>query len=434
MHRYDESQRLYQEARQVLAGGVSSNFRYGTDPVPLFYSRGQGAHLIDVDGNDYIDYALGNGPVILGHAPPRVIEAVAATLGQGQLYAAQHEAEVTFARTLQRLIPCAELIRFSSSGSEAVHAAVRLARAATGRAKVIKFEGHYHGWLDNIIASVRPALNAAGPREEPRALPESPGQTEGSLADVVALPWNDLEVLERALARHKGTVAGIIMEPIMANTCVVPPRPGYLEGARRLCDREGVVLIFDEVITGFRVGLSSAQGLLGVTPDLAVFAKALAAGFPLSALVGRRHVMELLETKGVMHGGTYNSNVVCISAGIATIDQLSENGGVAYARMEARGRRIIDGLTSLARRHGHAIRIQGYGTVFHPAFTDMDEITDYRSFTKVDALKQRAFVTRLQHAGVRLTTRGTWFLSTAHGEDDVERSLEAADRILAELK
>lgn len=431
---YRKSIALYEEGQALLAGGVSSNFRYGTTPVPLFYARGEGSRLYDVDGNGYIDYALANGPTILGHAPARVLDAVRASFADGQLYAGQHERELELARTISRHVPCAELMRFASSGSEAVHAALRLARAFTGRSKIVKFEGHFHGWLDNIYVSVRPSPNAAGPAEAPVPVAETPGQPESALADLVVLPWNDLDAVADTLERQGSDIAGMIMEPIMCNTGVISPRPGYLEGVRELCDRHGVVLIFDEVITGFRLGLGGGQAKLGVTPDLAVFAKAIAAGFPLSCVAGRREVMELFLTKGVMHGGTYNSNVACVAAAAATITELEENDGAAYRAMDDIGTRLMEGVMALASEHRVPMRLQGFGGVFHAAFTEQDEITDYRSFMRCDHDLMRRFVRGLQDAGVRLTTRGTWFLSTAHDGNDAEETLAAVDIVLGTME
>lgn len=434
MRDYSRSVKLYEESREHLAGGVSSNFRYGGKPVPLFFARGEGCRLFDVDGNVYIDYALGNGPVILGHTPPSVLDSVAQALQDGQLYAAQHERELSLAKALTRIIPCADLVRFSSSGSEAIHAALRLARAFTDRPKIVKFEGHYHGWFDNIFISVHPSLNAAGPAQEPYAVAETPGQLGNALADVIVLPWNDPDVLADTIRQRGDEIAGIIMEPILCNTGVILPKSGYLEGARELCSERGIVLIFDEVITGFRVGLGGAQAFLGVTPDLAVFAKALAAGFTLSCLAGRRDIMELVETRGVMHGGTYNGNVLSISACLAAVAELERDDGQAYRTMEAEGRRLMDGLRSLAGRYGHPLLVQGLGTVFHPDFTEQESITDYRSFCGVDRDMQRSFLERLQHGGVRPTARGTWFLSTAHAPQDIDETLEVAESALRDLK
>lgn len=428
MSTQSRSEQLYGEARKYLPGGVSSNFRYGDKPVPRFYARGEGAHLYDVDGNRYIDHALGNGPVILGHAPAGPTRAVADTLDQGQLFAGQHELEVDLARLMAGIVPCAERVRFSSSGSEAIQAALRLARAATERPRIVKFEGHYHGWFDNIFVSVRPPTEGttdADGRPVPHA--QTRGQSAASLQEVDVLPWNDPDALAELLETKGEQIAGMIMEPVMCNSCVIPPREGYLERVRELCDRHGVVLIFDEVITGFRLGLTGAQGHTGVTPDLAVFAKAMGAGFPISALAGRAELMDQLVEPGVMHGGTYNSNVMTIAATLAALQELQREADTVYPRMAELGRRLADGIAERARRHGHSVLLQGFGSVFHPAFTDRQSISDYRDFARVDAGKQAEFVQALVEHGVRPTTRGTWFLSTAHTDQDVEEALDAVD-------
>ncbi len=433
---YLQSQALFETAKQYLAGGVSSNFRYsgyGESPVPIFYQRGEGSRLYDVDGNVFIDYALANGPIILGHAPEPVLEAVRDTLPMGQLFAGQHEMEVELARGICELVPCAELVRFASSGSEADQVAIRLARAKTGRRKIIKFEGHYHGWFDNIFISVAPSPNEAGPARAPVAVAQTPGQIDSALADVIVLPWNDLELFGEVIADHADEIAGVVMEPILCNTGAIRPRPGYLEGVRELTARHGIVLIFDEVITGFRVALDGAQGLLGVTPDLAVFAKAVAAGFPLAVLAGKREIMELLDTRKVMHGGTYNSNVAAVAAGLATLKELTRDDGAGFEAMHARGAHLMQGLSALSDRHGQNMRVGGFGSVFHPAFADGDDFGDYRSFMTSDTQKRTRFNSFLHEEGVRVTARGTWFLSLAHSDRDVDQSLAAADRAFRRL-
>ena len=426
---FEKSKALYEVGKDVLAGGVSSNFRYGgygESPVPLYYAKGEGSRLTDVDGNEYIDYALANGPNILGHAPEVVLKAVADSLAIGQLFAGQTESEAILARHLVDIIPCAERIRFASSGTEAVQAVIRLARAHTGRKKMIKFEGHYHGWADNIFASINPSFNEAGPAEDPIPVGHTPGQASNVLEDLIVLPWNDLEQFAQTLREHGDDIAGVIMEPIMCNTGTIPPKPGYLEGVREITTQHGAVLIFDEVVTGFRVGLTGAQGLFGVTPDLAVFAKAVAAGFPLAVIAGRRDVMELVQTSQVMHGGTYNANLMSIAAGLATVEELAKNDGQAYRDMTARGERLIDGLRKIASDQNQPLLIQGVGSVFHPAFTNRAVIENYRQFTEVDAEKQATFGAKLQSAGVRVSARGTWLMSTAHTDDDIDETLIAA--------
>jgi len=433
---YLRSQELFATAKSYLAGGVSSNFRYagyGESPVPIFYERGEGSKLYDVDGNCFIDYALANGPIILGHAPESVLRAVTDSLPRGQLFAGQHEMEIELARMVCELVPCAELVRFASSGSEADQAAMRLARASTGRHKIIKFEGHYHGWFDNIFISVAPSPNEAGPETAPVAVAQTLGQIESALEDVIVLPWNDLDLFRQVVETRGHEIAGVVMEPILCNTGAIMPRPGYLEGVRELTEREGIVLIFDEVITGFRLSLGGAQGLLGVTPDLAVFAKAMAAGFTLAALAGKRELMELLDSKKVMHGGTYNSSVVVTAAGIATLSELARNDGQALRDMETRGQRLMAALRDLSASHRQNMKVRGFGSVFHPAFTDRENANNYREFMQADTAKRARFNAFLHEEGVRVTARGTWFLSTAHDDGDIDDTIAAADRAFARL-
>ena len=433
---FEKSKELYEHGCQFLAGGVSSNFRYagyGESPVPLYYSKGEGSKLFDIDGNVYIDYALANGPNILGHAPRVVLDEVSRTLSMGQLFAGQTELEVELAKQLVDIVPCAELVRFASSGTEAIQAAVRLARAQTGRSKIIKFEGHYHGWTDNVFISVHPSLHEAGSEKNPNSVAQTLGQSPKSLEDVIVLPWNNIEVFTEVLQSCKNEIAGVVMEPINCNTGVIMPKPGYLEKVREITSRNGIVLIFDEVITGFRVALTGAQGLLGIVPDIAIFAKALAAGFPLSAIVGKRKIMELLQTRSVMHGGTYNANVVAVAAGLATIKHLAANNGARYEQMNLLGQKLIDGLKKLAVDFNRDICSQGLGTVFHPIFAPSNDFYDYRSFTNQDLKEKSHFYSKLQSAGSRVTARGTWFLSTAHTLDDIDQTIKHAQYAMSKL-
>jgi glutamate-1-semialdehyde 2,1-aminomutase len=433
MRSYARSIALYEEAKRCLAGGVSSNVRYASAPVPLFFERADGARLIDVDGNAHIDYILGNGPAILGHAPRTVIEAVAASLRLGQVYAAQHAQEVTLARRLVELLPSAELVRFASSGTEAVQLALRIARAFTGRRKVVKFEGHYHGWLDSVYVSVRPPTKVAGPADAPSAVLESQGQADSVLGDLIVLGWNDASFLGDAFERHAHEIAAVLMEPVMVNGGVAEPRAGYLEAARRLCDAHGALLIFDEVITGFRVGLTGAQGRYGVKPDLTILAKAVAAGFPLSAVAGRRDAMNEIFDGGAMHGGTYNGNVQSIAAGLAALDVLAADEGAVYRTMERRGTRLMHGLRSAARRAGVSMLVQGLPAIFQTRFTDKPALYDYRDVAETDQERGLAFCQALQDEGVRVTQRGVWFLSAAHGDAEIDETLAAAERALSRV-
>jgi glutamate-1-semialdehyde 2,1-aminomutase len=430
---YARSEALYAEAQRYLAGGVSSNFRLGVPPLPLFFERAEGARLYDVDGNEYVDYMLGMGPVILGHNAPGPVRAAQEWLSKGQLFGGQSTAEIELGRRFCQAVPCADLVRFAGSGSEVVQLAFRLARAYTGRSKIIRFEGHYHGWMDSALVSTRPAPDEWGPPEAPRAVLGSRGQVPAAVEDVIVLPWNDAAVLRATLERRAREIAGVIMEPILCNTCVITPRPGYLETARDLCSRLGIVLIFDEVITGFRVALGGAQARLSVTPDLATFAKAIANGFPLAAVAGKREIMALL-TDGVVHGGTYNAAPSTAAAAAATLDELARDEGAAYRRMEETGEALMEGLRQVAHRAGQPLLVQGVGQVFNTCFTDAPAIYDYREYTlRTDAARQLRFVHALADEGVRLTSRGTWFLSIAHTPDDVAVTIRAAERALARM-
>ncbi|MBX3500095.1 MAG: aspartate aminotransferase family protein [Alphaproteobacteria bacterium] len=433
MRDYRGSIALYEESRRHMAGGVSSNVRYASVPVPLFFSRGEGARLTDVDGNVHIDYVLGNGPAILGHAPPEVIRAVADSLADGQVFAAQHRREAELAQRLCGLLPGAELVRFATSGTEAVLMALRIARAFTGRRKVVKFEGHYHGWTDQTYISVRPGGNEAGPADQPVPVAESEGIAPGTLDDVIVRGWNDLEGLEALFAKQGGEIAGVIMEPVMVNGGAILAHPGYLQGVADLCRRHGTLFICDEVITGFRAGLRGAQGRFGFTADLSIYAKAVAAGFPLAMVAGRREVMEILQSRNVMHGGTYNGNVQSMAAALAALDLLERDGGAIYAAMEKRGARLMRELETLGRRHGLPILAQGLPTIFQTFITTGPPPRNFRESAATDRDRAMALSRALQDEGVRVNQRCSWFLSTAHDDATIDETLAAADRAMARV-
>ena len=426
MGRYDTSIVRYQEALKVLAGGVSSNFRYHPNPVPLAIERGEGPYLWDADGNRYIDYVIGNGPAFLGHSPQPVLDAVRASLGDGQAFTTVHEAEIALARRMTEIIPCAELVRFDTSGTQVDQIAMRLARSHTGRTKVVKFEGHYHGWADNIFASVAPELNRAGPRDQPEVLAQSTGQPENIRDNLIVQPFNDIAILNATVAERAGEIAAIVLEPVACNCGVIEPAPGYLEAVRRLCDDNAIVLIYDEVITGFRVALGGAQQRYGVIPDLAVFAKAIASGFPLAAVAGRADIMEGV-TKGAVHGGTYNGITSSIAAGLATTDMLAADGGAVYDKVEQDGRTLMNGLEEIASRRGIPLHVQGLGAIFSTVFTEDPPLWNYRDYKATDTPMREKFVRGMQDRGVRVTLRGTWFVPAVLGIDDISMTLDAAD-------
>ena len=420
---FAHSRELHARASGSLAGGVSTAFRLSEQPVPLFCEQASGSRWIDVDGNQYVDFVCGFGPVILGHGDPAVCDAVSTAARRVQQVGGQHEGEFELAELLCQLIPSYDLVRFSVTGSEAVHGAVRLARAATGRPLVVKFAGHYHGWLDGVYTAVA---------AEPPAIPESLGQSPSAIGDLLVIDWNDTAALRQVLERGGEHIAAVIMEPLACNQGVIYPDRGYLELARELTRKNGSVLIFDEVITGFRLGLGGAQAEFGVTPDLTVVAKAMGNGFPVSAFGGRQDLMEMVGANMVVHAGTYNGGGISVAAALATIGRLQEDEGV-YERMMSLGRRLMDGLTDLARRHGHTFHTSGPGAVFFGWFSE-GPVDSFHEHLKADFELYGRFAEQMLQAGVRIIPAGRWYLTAAHDDEDIDLALEAADVALSGLR
>jgi glutamate-1-semialdehyde 2,1-aminomutase len=433
MNDYSRSRALYERACNVLAGGISSEFRKFSYPHPLFYTHGEGSRIYDVDGNEYLDFTLSQGPLILGHSHPHVLQKVQEHSAQGQLFAGQHLLELELAEKLQALIPGAELIRFSLSGSEAVHAALRLARAVTGRPKFLRFEGHYHGWLDNVAFGITapPGADSSDSMPLPPAL-----WTQGLPPDIteeaVVLPWNDLVLVERTLAERHAEIAAIITEPVMCNSGCIQPEPDFLPGLRRLCDQYGVLLIFDEVITGFRLGLGGAQAYFDVTPDLSIFAKAFASGYPISALAGKRKYMQSIADSRVIHAGTMNSGTPTVAAALATIEVLEREA--VHERLFALGQHLMGGLWAAAKEAGLTLLIQGPGPMFHVGFTPLERVRNLRDTLTYDKTLYAQFVGRMQERGIRLIGRGLWYLSAAHTPEDIETAVESARAVFQEIR
>lgn len=430
--RYERSARLLARARKVLASGVSSEFRKYNHPHALFYTHGKGSRIYDVDGNEYLDFTLSQGPLIVGHSHPEVLRAVEEYSQQGQLYAGQHIREIELAEKLNKLIPSAELMRFCLDGSEAVQTAFRVARAKTGRQKFLRFEGHYHGWLDNVAYGISaPSSEALGDRKDPNVFPWTAGLPTSSREDFIVLPWNDLALVQQTVERHHEEIAAIITEPIMCNNGCILPKDGFLKGLRTLCDRYGIAMILDEVITGFRVGLGGAQQYFKVTPDLSIFAKAMGSGYPISAIVGKREWMELIAEGKVIHAGTMNSGNPTVAAALATIEVLERKN--PYERMYRLGRKLMDALRQVAADTEQNLVVQGLGPMFVTYFSDKPQCDDYRDTLQNDKAKLSQFIAGLHDRGLRVIGRGLWYISAVHTEKDIDQAIKTAADVLREL-
>ena len=432
--KYDASKRSHERASRVIPGGVNSQVRSAMKPFPLTFTHAKDAHIWDVDGNEYIDYMMGQGPMILGHTPAPVIEAIRKQLDKGLVYAGQTEDEIVAAELMCEHIPCAEKVRFSTTGSEAVHSAIRLARAVTNRKIILRFEGHYHGWLDTIAwNSVVPGVDF-GPKESPPLRPTSRGQLIDDSANVLVRPWNDLDTLTRTFAEFGDAIAGVICDPFASAAGLIPGTPEFIQGVRDLCTKNGVVLIFDEVITGFRVHPAGAQAQYGVTPDLAIFAKALGAGIPVAAVAGRADLMDEFAN-GVVHSGTYNANPVAMAATRVALETIFANDGAALGHAHAQGEKLCEGLRRTAKDNDVPLNIRGVPTVFSTSFHSPSlEVRDARTAVQCDTSMLSKFAAALQKSGILITHFGIWFLSTAHTNDDIDRTLEAADTFLQMVK
>jgi glutamate-1-semialdehyde 2,1-aminomutase len=433
------SQRWFARAQQSLVEGVNSPSRGPSvyAPGPIMLERGHGSHVWDADGNEYIDFMMSFGALIHGHAHPTLVKTVSDAMAEGSHFAAATSAEVEAAERFCRMVPCAEVVRFTNTGSEATMLALRLARAHTGRRKFLKFEGHYHGWYDPFLLNAHShPSEQLGPVEEPARLPDSEGIPASTFNDVVLAPWNDVTVLEAVLTRHGHELAAVITEPIMANIGCILPRDGYLERMRALTRNCGALLILDEVVTGFRYAPGGCQEYYGLEPDLSTFGKALGAGFPIGAVAGPRPILDRMAWSDhmVLHYGTFNGHRLTMKVVAANLDILSSEN--VFRQLHAVGDAAIAGLREVFRRHGVKALVQGLGPMFQIYFTNHDGIRDYRDYCKyVDTELYSRFVHVLLESGIYMTPANGlhWIISTAHTETDVDMLLRAVDQACAGL-
>ena len=419
---------LFRKAQQLIPGGVNSPVRAfkSVGGQPVFIRRGEGSRMYDEDGNCYIDYVCSWGPLILGHAYPPIIEAIQRAAKDGTTFGASTALEVELAEMIADAVPSIDMVRLVSSGTEALMSAIRLARGYTNRVKIVKFEGCYHGHSDGLLAKAGSGIVTLG-------LPDSAGVPASVTADTIVLPYNDLEAVSDALKTIGGEVASIILEPIGGNMGVVPPKPGYLAGLRKLCDEYGIVLIFDEVITGFRVSYGGAQELYGVTPDLTTLGKIIGGGLPVGAYGGKREIMKCVAPVGpVYQAGTLSGNPLAVTAGIATLKALREPG--FYDKLEVRASALEDGLASAARTAGVTTVSNRIGSMMTTFFTS-EPVYDYASAKKSDTDIYAHFFTGMLQRGIYLAPSQfeAAFVSSAHSSADIEATVDAARETLAEM-
>ena len=447
MLKMEENQRLTEKFNRYFPGG-HSNFRVSLEATEnrVFIARAEGSRVWDVDGNEYIDYQGAMGPNLLGHRHPEYIQGLkdlmdtsSVCVGSGVLHTPD---DVKVAEKMVKHIPCAEQIKFCLSGSEAVQMAIRLARAYTGRPYFVRFGGHYHGWFDNILGGMVDPNPAAEPFPvydpesdpfEDLAFTMGRGPTSGK--EGFLLPWSDLRALEDTLKKYGEQIAVIHFEALVCNHFNLLPRPGYLERIRELCTEYGIVMSMDEVITGFRLGLSGAQGHFGVTPDLATFGKALGGGLPFSAVVGKAEIMEQLRDRGVLGPGTFNGYPLGMRAALTTLSILERDNGAVYQEMERVQGRLEEGLKELARKHGVRMRVQGETGVFFTVF-GVDEDTVLYSEADLATIDLEAMINfwaAMYQEGISVLAGGRWYMTIQHTDADVERTLKAADKVFETL-
>jgi glutamate-1-semialdehyde 2,1-aminomutase len=423
------SRDLFERASRVLPGGVLSPVRgvSAFDPYPIYMDRGEGAYLFDVDGNRYVDLVLGLGPIILGHNAPSVVEAVREQVGRGSLFGTCTPLEIEVAERMCRMAPGIEMVRFTNSGTESTMHAMRLARGFTGRPNILKFEGHFHGNHDQVLLNISPPFRPNGEQIVP--YPVGRGIPPAHYSAMVLGAWNDVDAVARIIEQHKDDLAAVMLEPIMANKGFIPPEPGYLEALRELTESNGMLLILDEVVTGFRLAQGGAQEFFSIRADLVTYAKAMANGATIGAFGGRSEIMRLLGTMEVRHAGTYNGGLVPLAAARATLGELATDDGAAYRHLDRLGEQLRSGLRAAISRHGVNAIVQGAASMMQLYFTPRSKIRDYQETRDLDGASYRRFANEMISRGVLIhpDPYEHWFLSTAHTSADIDYVLAAAD-------
>jgi glutamate-1-semialdehyde 2,1-aminomutase len=423
------SEQLFEEAQQYIPGGVNSPVRAfrAVGGTPIFFEKAKGAYLYDVDEKRYVDYVLSWGPMVLGHAHPQVIQAVADKIQDGLSFGAPTAIESEVAKEICKLVPSIELVRMVNSGTEATMSAIRLARGYTGRNKLIKFEGCYHGHSDSLLVKAGSGALTLG-------TPSSPGVPAGTVEHTINLPYNDLNAVSDYFAKSGDEVACVIVEPVAGNMNLIPPVPGFLEKLRELCTASGAVLIFDEVMTGFRVSLGGAQEYYEIVPDLTCLGKVVGGGMPVGAFGGKREIMEMISPLGpVYQAGTLSGNPVAMAAGLATLKLIQEKG--FYQKLTDKVGYLMSGLRSVASSHGVPLSTNQRGSMFGFFFSEEEQVSNYQQVMACHDERFKSFFRQMVESGVYLAPASyeCGFMSAAHSQEDLDFTIEQADRIMGSL-
>lgn len=426
------SAKLWRQASRVIPGGVTANVKY-FEPYPLFMKKAIGSKLCDADGNEYIDYCLCLGPLILGHGHPMVVEAIKRQLDEGgtSMYGTPHELEIRMSRKIRSHVPCAEMVRFVNSGLEATLHAIRMARAYNKRKKIAKFEGHYHGAHDYVTVSISPPLELAGSDQAPSPIPNSAGLPDFIIENTIVLPFNDAPATERLIEKQRNELAAVIVEPVARG--FLPPDKDFLKSLRTVTEENGIVLIFDEIMTGFRLGLGGAQKYFGVTPDMVALGKVVGGGLPVGIFAGKSEIMELASPVGakvpfdhVFHSGTFNGCPIVLAAGLTTIEVLEKPG--TYNHINWIAEEVKNCMKNVFEDNKIDAQVIGLTSMFQCVFTSQENVRNYRDIVKSDVKKRVNFDLELINNGVYVRPGRTYYTSLAHTKADLEKTFEAIEK------
>jgi glutamate-1-semialdehyde 2,1-aminomutase len=434
---FQKSEQLYEQAKRYLPAGASSNVRvHMHEPFPILFQKGDGPRVCDVDGNCYIDYLMSYGALILGHRHPNIVAGIEKQLQNGLMFGTTTELEIEVAKIVTSVVPNAELVSFANSGTEATMEAVRIARAATGKDKILKFEGHYHGHHDYVLFSVDSPAPVSGLESAPHKLPYFPGIPDEVAKTVIVAPWNNLTALERILKKNQSDVAAVITEPVMASQGIIPPEGDYLKQLRELTTKYDSLLIFDEVITGFRLAKGGAQEYYGVKPDLACFAKALGGGAPIAAVTGSRDLLGLVGPGRIGFGGTYNAHPISLASSKATLETLLQNDGEAFQHMARMGAKLKAGLTEAFKSGGYGAVVNAVGPLVSIYFTKLRKVSSYRHALHANGEKYKDFRDEMLKRGVYMHPDGfeRLSISAVHTEREIEQTIRTAEESLKALR